>query len=258
MCRWRRSPSRPSAANNPLNAAGEILFVSDLHLDRQQPELTRRFIDFVETRAAQARVLYILGDLFEVWLGDDDPAEDFQPLFRSLQHLARHTRLYFMAGNRDFLVGESLARRVGFEILPDPFVLELGGERVALMHGDLLCSDDVDYLKFRALVRDPGWQCQFLAQPLHQRRQIADELRDRSQQAMSGKQMTIMDVNADTVAETMEALGVTTLIHGHTHRPGIHRESGGRRIVLGDWSADRDPSYLSWKDGEFRLSDPRC
>ncbi len=237
---------------------GEILFVSDLHLDRQQPQRTRLFIDFLETRAAQARVLFILGDLFEAWLGDDDPAEDFQPLFEALHRCASRCELHFMAGNRDFLVGEDLARRIGFDILPDPFLMTLGEHRLALMHGDLLCSDDTDYLKFRALVRDPAWRRDFLARPLEERRQIAEGLRERSQQAMSGKQMTIMDVNPKTVEQTMRELGVDTLIHGHTHRPGLHALPAGQRIVLGDWQVGLGPSYLSWTPNGFRLSDPRC
>ncbi len=237
---------------------GEILFVSDLHLDRQQPQRTRLFIDFLETRAAQARVLFILGDLFEAWLGDDDPAEDFQSLFEALHRCASRCKLHFMAGNRDFLVGEDLARRIGFDILPDPFLMTLGEHRLALMHGDLLCSDDTDYLKFRALVRDPAWRRDFLARPLEERRQIAEGLRERSQQAMSGKQMTIMDVNPKTVEQTMRELGVDTLIHGHTHRPGLHALPAGQRIVLGDWQVGLGPSYLSWTPNGFRLSDPRC
>ncbi len=237
---------------------GEILFVSDLHLDRQQPELTRCFIDFLETRASRARVLYILGDLFEVWLGDDDPAAEFAPLFETLTRYAEGHEVLFMAGNRDFLVGEALARRIGFDILPDPFVIELGNKPVALMHGDLLCSDDVDYLAFRAQVRDTDWQRQFLAQPLAQRQAIAEGLRADSQQAMSGKAMTIMDVNPRTVAQTMDTLGVNTLIHGHTHRPGMHRDGKRQRIVLGDWSVQHGPSYLSWEEGRFTLTDPRC
>ncbi len=241
-----------------MNGDGEILFVSDLHLDRQQPELTRRFIDFLETRAAEARVLFVLGDLFEVWLGDDDPAEDFRPLFDALARYAERGELRFMHGNRDFLVGETLAGRIGFDILPEPFVFDLDSERIALMHGDLLCSDDRDYLAFRAMVRDPQWQAGFLSKSLRERQAIAEALRESSQQAMSDKQMAIMDVNPQTVEQTMLELGVDTLIHGHTHRPGIHQGAAGRRIVLGDWSADRDPSYLSWRNGRFSLTDPRC
>jgi UDP-2,3-diacylglucosamine hydrolase len=237
---------------------GEILFVSDLHLDRKQPELTARFIDFLETRAASARVLYILGDLFEIWLGDDDPAGHFTTLFDALARFAEQRTLRFMHGNRDFLVGEALARRIGFGILDDPTVIELDGRRVGLMHGDLLCSDDVDYLKFRSMVRDPRWREDFLSQPLERRQAIAEGLRERSQQAMSGKRMEIMDVNPQTVAQTLEQLDVAVLIHGHTHRPGMHRIGDRQRIVLGDWSPGRGPSYLSWRDGRFRLTDPRC
>ena len=237
---------------------GEILFVSDLHLDRKQPELTGRFIDFLETRAASARVLYILGDLFEIWLGDDDPASDFAGLFDALARYAEQREIRFMHGNRDFLVGEALARRIGFEILDDPTVIELGGQRVGLMHGDLLCSDDVDYLKFRQILRDPQWRKDFLSRPLAQRQAIAEDLRMRSRQAMSGKQMEIMDVNPQTVVQTLEELDVAVLIHGHTHRPGMQRIGERQRIVLGDWSPGREPSYLSWRDGRFRLTDPRC
>ena len=235
---------------------GEILFISDLHLDQQHQDIIEHFLNFLQTRAHAARVLYILGDLFEVWLGDDDPAEGFGPVLNALQQLSHNTQLYFLHGNRDFLIGQGFADRIGCTLIADPTLIELGEHRVALMHGDTLCTDDVDYQRFRERVRSAEWQQEFLAKPLAERQAIASALREKSAQAMHGKTLEIMDVNAQSVLDCFNRLKVDTLIHGHTHRPGFHHLGSGRqRIVLGDWKSQ--PSYLSWLDGHFTLVDPR-
>jgi len=234
----------------------EILFISDLHLDQSHPQITENFLHFLKTRAPKARVLYILGDLFEVWLGDDDPAEEFQVVFNALQQLALDTEVFFMHGNRDFLIGDQLTRRLNLTLIHDPTVITLGSHKVGLMHGDLLCTDDIDYQNFRQLVRDPQWQQEFLAKPLSERKSIAAGLREKSSDAMQQKQNNIMDVNQQSVVDSMQNLDIDILIHGHTHRPAVHPLTGNKqRFVLGDWQPE--PSYLSWSEGKFTLIDSR-
>ena len=217
-----------------------VLFVSDLHLDADRPQATRAFHRFLEQRASGAEALYVLGDLFEAWVGDDDDSALAQEVVKALAQLtAGGTAVFFACGNRDFLVGDDFARRSGAVLLEDASVVAIGGERVLLMHGDSLCTDDRDYQQFRAMVRDPKWQDQFLALPLAARRALAAQARDASRLSTSGKPMEIMDVNASAVAEAMRLHGVRRLIHGHTHRPAVHEfELDGAaavRTVLGDW-----------------------
>ena len=216
------------------------LFISDLHLDATRPAATQAFHDFLKRRAANAAALYILGDLFEAWVGDDDDDPHAGEIMDALAELtAGGVPAWFVHGNRDFLVGDDFARRTGVTLLPDSSVVELGGERVLLMHGDSLCIDDHDYQEFRAMVRDPDWQKQFLALPLTARRALAAQARDASRISTGGKPMEIMDVNQSAVADAMRANGVRRFIHGHTHRPDVHEWDldGGPavRIVLGDW-----------------------
>lgn len=239
-----------------MTESSEILFISDLHLDQDKAEITQNFLSFIQTRAIQARVLYILGDLFEVWLGDDDEAIDFQSVFTALKQLSESTEIYFIHGNRDFLIGRSFAERTGMTIIQEPTVIKMGSKRVGLMHGDLLCTDDVDYQNFRCMVRKPEWQQQFLGQSLSQRQAIASSLRDKSTRAMEAKEFEIMDVNQHTVLKYFDQLNIDVLIHGHTHRPGIHTSANGKqRIVLGDWNPEA--SFISWKDNNFELTDKR-
>jgi len=223
------------------------LFIADLHLDAARPEITRLFHEFLEREARAAQALYILGDLFEAWIGDDDDA----PLAREIAVSLRAVRdagvpVYFMHGNRDFLLGHEYAARAGMRLLPDPSVVMLYGEPVLLMHGDLLCTDDVAYQEFRAQSRTPLWRETMLAQPLAVRRALAGQARSASQahqQALkAGDRVqfeTITDVAAHTVESTLIRYGIKTLIHGHTHRPAVHavQAGGGQytRIVLGDW-----------------------
>ena len=232
------------------------LFISDLHLDSERPAGVRQFLEFVERDAMQAEALYILGDLFEVWIGDDDTHPGHSPIIEALATLKRRgVACFFMQGNRDFLVGKRFAAATGCRLLDEHEVVELEGTRVLLTHGDLLCTDDTPYLALRATVRDPQWQRSFLAKPLTQRRTIANELRDRSQQAIAGKPPEIMDVNQRTVEATMREHNVRVLLHGHTHRPGIHHFDldgvQATRIVLGAWY--EEGSVLRWGTDGYRL-----
>lgn len=235
----------------------EYLFISDCHLDPGRPEIGAALLDFLRVRAVGASRLYILGDLFEVWLGDDDPADEHAEVIATLQRLARNCNLYFMRGNRDFLVGEQFAERIDMTLLDEPQSLGFGKSRAVLLHGDVMCTDDHEYQQFRAMVRNPAWMAAAMAKPLAERRQMAAQMRADSKVAMLGKSSEIMDVNPDAVQQCFAENSADIIIHGHTHRPAIHRYGSGRnRIVLGDWSAE--PSYLSWQPGSgFRLSDAR-
>jgi UDP-2,3-diacylglucosamine hydrolase len=224
-------------------------FISDLHLDDARPQITELFARFLKEDARGADALYVLGDLFESWIGDDDDA----PLARRVAHALRDLSdsgvpIYFMRGNRDFLLGADYAKQCGMTLLGDPALVELGGERTLLMHGDTLCTDDIEYQKFRALVRNPSWQRQFLGKPLTERRAFAEQARGESRKQTATKAANIMDVNQGAVESTMRAHGVRRLIHGHTHRPATHPfDLDGKtaeRIVLGDWY--EQSSVLTW------------
>ena len=235
----------------------EYLFISDCHLDPKRPQVAAALLRFLQERAANASHLYILGDLFEVWLGDDDPALEHQPVVDALQRLAAEIPVYFMAGNRDFLLGRDFADRIGIGLLEEPHFLQLGERRILLIHGDTLCTDDHDYQRFRDMVRSAAWQSEFLAQPLAERQRIAAGLRSDSASAMAQKSAAIMDVNQQAVRDCFDQNRVDTIIHGHTHRPAVHRYGPElQRLVLGDWNPG--PSYLSWDhQKDFRLVDPR-
>ena len=216
------------------------LFISDLHLDAGRPQITHLFLDFLETRASGSDALYILGDLFEAWIGDDDQSDMNQSVCQGLRQCAASgTPVFVMHGNRDFLLGERFAGLSNATLLQDPTLIELYGTPTLLMHGDLLCTDDTEYLSFREMVHDPQWQTGFLVKPLEQRRKIAVDMRTLSKQKTSDKVEAIMDVNQAAVIQTMAENQVTRLIHGHTHRPDIHEllVLGERvqRFVLGDW-----------------------
>ena len=217
------------------------LFVSDLHLCPTRPAINALFERFLQGTAPQAEALYILGDFFEYWAGDDDLAEPFHSaIARQLNTLKKSgTRIYLMHGNRDFLIGEDFLRASQATLLPDPSIIDLYGQPTLLMHGDTLCSDDVAYQDFRAQVRSPEWQAAFLATPLVTRKAQIEALRKQSTQAKSTKPAEIMDTNADTVAAALRAHGYPRLIHGHTHRPAhhIHNVDGKicERRVLPDW-----------------------
>lgn len=232
------------------------LFVSDLHLDAQQEAATRQFIGWLRDRAPGAEALYVLGDLFESWVGDDDQDAHRERVCAALRALSGSgVPLYVMHGNRDFLLGAAFARRTGARLLPDPVLLERHGERALLTHGDALCSADHAYQRLRALVRAPGWQHRFLALPLRLRRLLAAQARAGSRRHTGHAPAAIMDVDETTVAAAMRACGVRLLIHGHTHRPAVHEflldGLPARRIVLGDWHTQG--SCLRWEETGPRL-----
>ena len=234
------------------------LFVSDLHLDPARPAITELFGRFVDEEARGADALYILGDLFEAWVGDDDPSDAGAYVASKLRALRdAGVPVRFIRGNRDFLLGEDYARRAGMEILPDPVVVPLYGKPVLLMHGDLLCSDDTAYQAFRAQTRDPRWQSKFLSQPLAARIAFAQQARAASQAHQSGLRSqgameTITDATPATVFDTFARYGVDRIIHGHTHRPKVHDGREGTRIVLGDWY--EQGSVLRVEPGRFELA----
>jgi len=217
------------------------LFISDLHLCPTRPAINTLFMRFVQDIAPQAEALYILGDFFEYWAGDDDLADPFHTAITSaLAGLAqRGTRVYLMHGNRDFLLSDAFMRAAQVTLLPDPTCIDLYGAPTLLMHGDTLCTDDVAYQQFRDMVRNTEWQRNFLAQPLSQRKAQIEALRKRSAQEKSSKSAEIMDVNSEAVANTLREHGYPRLIHGHTHRPArhSHRVDGMlcERWVLPDW-----------------------
>jgi UDP-2,3-diacylglucosamine hydrolase len=233
------------------------LVVSDLHLDAARPAIARQFTAFLAGEARGAHALYVLGDLFEVWLGDDDPDPHKRAVIAALRGLSdAGVALYLMHGNRDFLLGERFCRETGGSLLVDPTVVEIAGWRALLTHGDALCTDDAPYQRLRSLVRDPGWQAQFLALSVAQRAALAVEARAGSKAHTASQQPMLMDVNAAAVAAVFRDAGVDTLVHGHTHRPGVYRHLvDGRprtRIVTGDWYTQG--SVLRWDAAGLSLA----
>ena len=232
------------------------LFVSDLHLDAARPEITRQFTDFLAGPARDAQALYLLGDLFEAWLGDDAPDPVGEQVSAALARLAEAgVAVFIMQGNRDFLLGEAFCQRSGARFLPDPVIATLGERRVLVTHGDALCTGDASYQRLRSLVRDPGVQRSFLALSLERRRALAAEARAGSRAHLAEADEYITDVSQAAVEQVLRDAGVDTLLHGHTHRPGIHHfKLDGRdctRIVLGDWH--RAGSVLRWDEDGYEL-----
>ena len=219
----------------------DSVFISDLHLLPQRPEVIDLFIRFTRDIAANADTLYILGDFLEVWWGDDDPAAEYQPVFNALTELAtkNNTEIFLMHGNRDFMIGNVLAKQCHFKIIDDPYRINIQNRDCLLMHGDTLCIDDIEYQKFRQMVRNPQWQQQVLTKTLEERFQLAQSIREKSQQSIIGKGEIIIDINQDETDKTFIEQKIDLIIHGHTHRPAIHeRIVDGKettRIVLGDW-----------------------
>lgn len=216
------------------------LFISDLHLSAERPEIIDLFIKFMDSDAQSADQLYILGDLFEVWLGDDYLEPGLEPVLNALKAYAGFGKpLYVLHGNRDFLMGDEFERLTGCKILPDPSLITLSGKSTLISHGDELCSDDTEYMEFRSMVRNPDWQKAFLAKPIDERIAFAKQARSESKTKTQQKTMDIMDVNQNAVEQLMEKYDVDVLIHGHTHRPNTHHfNARGKeltRIVLGDW-----------------------
>ena len=227
-------------------------FISDLHLSDKHPELTQAFFVFLNESKEACTHLYILGDLFEAWIGDDDDTPLYQEIKKALLTFTTNgPKTFFIHGNRDFLIGKSFAEDTGITILPDPYSLDINGQNVVLSHGDFLCTDDTDYIAFRDQVRTEAWQSNFLQKDLTERKEIAASMRDASQEATAEKSKTITDVNTAAVESFIAEHNPNLFIHGHTHRPDIHEINSSKRIVLGDWGADG--WFLSIDDQEFSL-----
>ncbi|MFR0675220.1 UDP-2,3-diacylglucosamine diphosphatase [Enterobacterales bacterium AW_CKDN230030176-1A_HGKHYDSX7] len=234
-----------------------ILLIADLHLQEERPDITRAFLALLDGRARSASALYILGDFFEAWIGDDGMSPFQQSICQALRAVSdRGTAVYLMHGNRDFLIGQGFCEAAGCTLLDDPSVVDLGGERVLLMHGDSLCTRDVGYLRLRRVLRNPLtlWILRHLS--LANRQRLARKLRNESKAQTQLKATEIIDVTPEEIPQVMAAHGVRTLIHGHTHRPAIHKLTidgePARRIVLGDW--DRQGWALQVDDQGFQLA----
>ena len=214
------------------------LFISDLHLSEQRPELTRAFFNFLEDTAQGAETLYILGDFFNIWIGDDDDLPLGFEVANALRMLGESgTQVFLMHGNRDFLLGKRFAKLSGAHIVDDPRITEIYGQRCVLLHGDSMCTLDADYMKLRSMFRDTTWQNFFLAKPIEERRAFAEQVRGESIQMSSNKADDITDVTPSEVTRLLAESGARLMIHGHTHRPAVHNEGQwNQRIVLGDWT----------------------
>ncbi|MFN3792689.1 UDP-2,3-diacylglucosamine diphosphatase [Massilia sp.] len=234
------------------------LFVSDLHLQASHPRTADAFFAFLAGRAIHAERLYLLGDIFEYWAGDDDLAEPFhQQVIAAIRAVSdAGTAVYWLAGNRDFLVGPGFAEAAGLSLLEEPHVITAGGKRIALVHGDAQCTADLKYMAFRAQVRDREWQQHFLGMPLAQRKAVIAGLREGSREAQAGKSYEIMDVAPEAVKALFDATQASVIIHGHTHRPALHDTGGRLRYVLPDWELDTEPRRGGWiaLDAEGTLS----
>lgn len=217
-----------------------VLFVADMHLSADRPDLINAFTLFVNNQAADCTALYLLGDIFEAWIGDDYIEPSMQPVIDSLRQLSSSgCKIYLQQGNRDFLLGEHFANDIGASLLAEAVVVTLPNAKALIMHGDQLCTDDVDYQAFRSMVRSTQWQQQFLSKPVSERLQIAQQLRSASREQSSLKSAQITDVNQAAVVKAMDDAKIKLLIHGHTHRPKCHSvtlaNTEGTRMVLGDW-----------------------
>jgi UDP-2,3-diacylglucosamine hydrolase len=228
-----------------------IAFISDLHISEAQSEIGEQFVDFLANRASKYKALYILGDLFEYWLGDDD----INPYLNNIKNaLLNYTKtgipIYFIHGNRDFLIGERFSNETGIKILPDPTVIKINNEDILISHGDLFCTDDIVYQETRKLTRDPKWQNLMLRKSLEERKTFAFKAREKSKEYMKDLADDITDVNQSEIANTFKEFNLKTIIHGHTHRPATHNTRINnidyKRIVLGDWYDQG--SCLEWND----------
>ena len=213
-----------------------IFFISDLHLEQNKPHLTKAFKNFIDSKVNLDDELFILGDFFEQWIGDDNE-DDFIKSVKNIlkDKTAKGLTVYFMHGNRDFLIGDKFCKEVGAILLDDPYIINLEEKKIMLIHGDSLCTDDEDYQNFRNLVRSKDWQEDFLSKDLKERKEVAKNLREISSLENQTKDEYIMDVNQSEVLKIIESHSVDVLIHGHTHRPFVHDENGVPRMVLGDW-----------------------
>ena len=211
-------------------------FISDLHLSENTPSVTEGFFEFLRTAARELSHLYILGDLFEAWVGDDDNSELATSVMQKINHATRSgLEIFFIHGNRDFLCGQKFAEQSNLTLLPDPFFLNFFDQKIALSHGDSFCIEDLEYMKFKKEVRSEEWQQEFLQKPLNDRLNIASNMRDASQKNNTNKDIAIMDVTPTAIQDFFAEHHIDLLIHGHTHRPDTHQINSGTRIVLGDW-----------------------
>ncbi len=232
------------------------IFLSDIHVSNEHPEISKQLKEFLLKEESKTNAIYVLGDLFEYWLGDDDP----NPLFKEIKQIFKklsdkNISIFFIHGNRDFLIGESFAKETGCQILHDPYVIDLFGEKVLLSHGDIFCTDDKEYQLFRNQTRDPAWKESILSKSLSFREEFAKQARLESSKHTSSKKNEIMDVNKDEILKMYEKYNVDIIIHGHTHRPAIHdvffNEKNYKRIVLGDWY--EQGSILRFNEKGFEL-----
>jgi UDP-2,3-diacylglucosamine hydrolase len=232
------------------------LFISDLHLELAQPAIGEQFLDFLGDEALEAETLYILGDLFEVWLGDDDPNPYYADMKGALRNLVdADIPVRFMHGNRDFMIGQDFADETGISLLRDPEIVDLYGRNVLLCHGDSLCTDDTHYQQVRAMTRNPDWQAMMLTKSIEER--IAFAIQARQDSVARGESISdeIMDVNQEAVEASLREHGVDMMLHGHTHRPAVHEfqldGKAATRIVLGDWY--EQGSVVRWDENGPRL-----
>lgn len=240
------------------------LFASDIHLQPSLPRTTQLFLNFLKLQAPKAERLYLLGDLFEYWAGDDDIATSYhQEIIAALRAVSdAGTKIFWIAGNRDFLIGERFASATGAQLLADPSIIKIAGQSIIITHGDAQCTDDVAYMSFRSMVRHEQWQLEFLSLPLSKRKTIIEGLRKDSKIEQKEKSLAIMDVNSEAISQLFLDNHVDTIIHGHTHRPAKHQHAEGVRYVLPDWECDMKDEELrgGWlaihANGEIFLHDP--
>ncbi|MFZ6861289.1 UDP-2,3-diacylglucosamine diphosphatase [Undibacterium sp. Ji67W] len=224
------------------------LFVSDIHLSPSLPKTTLAFLNFLVEQGTKTEQLYILGDMFEYWVGDDDIFDKYNAeIVQTLHNLtSAGIQLFWIAGNRDFLIGEDFATATGMQLLTDPSIITVAGKKIALCHGDEQCTDDTSYMQFRSQVRNIEWQRNFLALPLAQRKTIVSGMRENSKMQQSQKALSIMDVNPTAIAQLFASTACHYLIHGHTHRPALHEQNGQYRYVLPDWDCDNGSVRGGW------------
>ena len=229
-------------------------FISDIHLSEDTPHLTNAFKTFLNESKEACSHLFILGDLFEIWIGDDDDNFFIQDIKKALIDFTLDgPETFFIHGNRDFLIGEAFANEVGISILPDSYTININGLKTVISHGDFLCTEDTDYIEFRNRVRSEEWQTDFLSKTIDERNEIANSLRSDSKNATSEKALEITDVNLETVNKFIKEHNPDIFIHGHTHRPKIHQHNTTKRIVLGDWN--QKGWFISINQNEFKLEE---
>lgn len=212
-----------------------INFISDLHLDKSRPHINNYFIYYLKSLSRNVSNLYILGDLFEYWVGDDDPMDGLDDVCEAIIDVGKKINIWYMHGNRDFLVSKKICDNLKINLLQDPTIINNGNMKILLLHGDTLCTDDLDYQEFRLMVRSEKWQNEMLSKPLSERLMVAEALRKKSKEANMEKGEEIMDVNENEVLSVIEKYDPDIIIHGHTHRPNIHHHDNVIRYVLGDW-----------------------